>query len=1085
MESSSPNEKLSRLLEEIKDLSAQDVIYKCHSSSEFDQLCQTYEREIWTYLLQTHFPLWGTTTLTPKEFYIRISEYYGIKLRDTSTIAGKTGEELKKEQTRRPMLRMQIAEMEPFEIPDVIAELYSDTLQKTITFNIENNVTDPKKWIFSIPLQELHNPSPTSMIKLHLYFKTILANNSQAVGDKEIELDVISISNLLQCKAYLCDSMIGMVDERMTRLEKEIRDHNEVFLEEVEFLRLEFLGSPAYVASYLRALADLFYRTDNFNEEWIEYFKQIKARIPNIAAALMPHGYPFTRHQNVDRFDPTLFYVNPLEQPIVTPDYFAAQVCATLDTSGMDNPDPARQTRIWKNGKPYPITREVPNEQTVFSRMERSLKGVTEFIQQTGEAMRQAFPNGEAGFILAGGLPSICFDNWLSDPSTHWLLKTDVDLFVYGDNSDNRRRAFKLLFERLREFLPFTAVGPYPTYYKVWNSVLTIERRIFYNHEMKHTVHSHNAKFFRMQGVQVINTNSRDGFEVIMNFDTSNIQIGWDCHKRWIATPFWSLYTPRREALVVRYNVRSPRFVKNLYRGYTLKTIMPKSLLLTPKGITYSYVIDKNKVITLIPDPTESYADDLKLVGRARPGHFIQDYVDDQNPGPNGEVHAFKTYNSKGQEDKIKKVKILIDGQEKYLTIRGQYEDSANKDNPDINSKFDHVSWVDNIPHNIKYNGKFKNGFDAYVREEYFIYQYLGKDLKQFDDQENKWTELDPTDLSMEEVVERTGGLNQARYVMRDCKIILDPRDEPVKFHGTSAFKFSLRTLALQSREDKDQWARILYQHRRTDAYLPTEDLQRVKDLEEKYTQAPNYVVEAITQPANVQIQSETTDLGSSTITNKSLLRNLYTFPVVMEGIIQLKPEQRENSGIPEESEYGLYDVIPAGKNSLYKNYLYPANKSYDKQIHGNLPIVSKEVYYLPSKNTAILDKFASKSMVRIRRYEDEPFDVDAVDLHERFYSEEEREQLPVYSFDEWQDIRIGKIKLPENVVAIRLRTPVVIRETLFLDQADWTIDVENVLRDYKHLLFNCLCYQNFTSIRDGNITGGEIMIYRSFMVYE
>ena len=766
-------------------------------------------------------------------------------------------------------------------------------------------------------------------------------------------------------------------------------------------------------------------------------------------AALMPHGYPFTKHQNLDKFDKSLFYVNPFDKPIVMQDYLGGKVCAVLDTSGMDNPDEIRRTRIWRNGKPYPIITEVPNQEEVQARLEKCYSGIVQFFQDSAEAIKREFPNEEAGFILAGGLPSICFDNWLSDPKCYWLFKTDVDLFTYGNSTETRKRIFKILFDNLKRFEKKN------THYYVWNSVFTMFRRILYDISLKEADSHHLEEYHLDKTIQIINTNSRDGFEVIMNFDTSNIQIGWDCHKGWIASPFWSLYTPRREALVVRYNVRSPRFVKTLYRGYNLKIIMPKSLLLMPKGLSYSYLIDKNKLIELIPDPKSTYPDDLKILRHARKGHIDPDYVDTSTPGPNGEVHAYAHFGSQPQGDmNNRKFKIRIDGEEKFLSLGGEDKPlDRNQDYANLNNVIDR----------IKYNGKFKNGFDAYVREQYFIYEHLGKDLKQLDDGE--WKLLDIKGLTIEEVLQKVGGLKEARFVLRDCKIIFDPKASSTRFHGTDKFKFSLRASILETRKDL------------TPNYTLVDRFNKGILVNAKptrnYLKDPHYVTEAMVENNN-SIQSETTDLSTYREINKALLRTLYTFPIMMEGIIQIKAENRENSGTEEPQIYyaikdGWHYVLkplPVGEEPESEPEIISYRQFKHYQNHG----LSKE---------QAKPRFFKVSSVKA------DFDIDNVDLHERFYSDEERAALPVYSFDQWQDIRIGKIKLDENVVAIRIRTPVVIKETLFLDQADWTIDVENVLRDYKHLMFNCLCYQNFTTIKKEGITGGEIMVYRSFMIYE
>src|SRR5579885_1869042 len=459
MEEVKQNEELERILELIKDLPAQEIINNCISDSGLNILCNKYENEIWTFLLQRDYPKWGITGV-PKEYYIRIAQINGIHLRDTSKYSGIPGEKFLEEQTRRPFLQLQIGEEYPFDIPDVLARAYSTVLSTFLDFNINNNVKD--SWIFHIRSEDLISKESSDSVSD--YFRRIFHDNLEGHIEPDYELDVISVTNILQCKALLCDSLIAVIESRMTRLTNDIIEKNEIFQEEVDFIRIQFDLAPGYVAKYLKAMSNLLYRAESFNEEIVAYYREIIKAIPNISVALIPDGYPFTKRENLDKFDSKLFIIDVLKQPVISPDYLSANVCAALDTSQTERD--GHEIRLWKNGNPPPVINSFPSQEQMLQRIEIAFPSINSILTVMTQIIRENFPKGEAGFIMAGGLPSMILDDWLCDPRTFWLKKTDVDLFIYGIDEPSRIKAYNIIYDFLNKVIPKEFN------FSIWQSVL-------------------------------------------------------------------------------------------------------------------------------------------------------------------------------------------------------------------------------------------------------------------------------------------------------------------------------------------------------------------------------------------------------------------------------------------------------------------------------------------------------------------------------------------------------------------------------------------------------------------------------------
>jgi len=1189
-------------------LTIQEILRNCSTNPGFNILCNEHENELWNYLLKRDYPSWGTSN-NPREYYLRIAKINGIPYGNTSKYADIPGDKLLSQQERRPFLMMKVGDTDSFAIPDILARAYSGLLDALIDRNLTQGITDQDLWTVNIPIESLIVKTQGAEHALRKYFRAILSQNLHGHINYLFEIDVISITNLLQCRELLCDSLISVVEARMARLENELVQNNDVFQEEVDYLALEFAVAPGYVGSYLKSMSNLLYRTDNFTQEFVDYFKEIMQRIPNISVALLPSGYPFTKRNNIDRIDKDLFVINPFKQPVVSPDYLSADVVATLRKDPVD--EQGREIRLWRAGPPPPIIEHYPTQEEVLNRMEVSFPTITDFIMGLQQKFKATFPRGEGGFILAGGMISMAFDDWMADPRSHWLLKTDADIFVYGWNIEYRMKAFDMIFNEMLDKFPSDPKTWETTFqYGVWQSVLTAEKKIYYDQDYKevpfdqitlgmeeNVPSAYRGRFVRSTAIQVINTNSKNGFEVIMNFDTSHIQIGWDCHKEWMATPYWELYFPRRESLLVRYNIRSHRLAKTLFKGFTLKTLMPYSLILTPKGIGYSHVLRPENIIEIIPDYRNTYADDLRLIGNGRSvlrlDHVSGQYVN-HDTGEKGDIH----FRSEPQQD-VLHILIYTEGRIQKIVIAAH---TGNTDEP-ATAQYGGSGTKEQLlklREQIKFDGQFKNGFDAYVRERYLTYDLNHIDLRKVSLAKTGIAKnVDVDKLTLEQIIGEIAILPDTRFVMRDCKILFDPREKSVDYDPTNKFAFSLRSDIL--RKIKEMEFGPMYMgddpEKRGLAFSKLREKGLFDGDHARYRPKPNPGQkvpdnEGQNVPLETRVIADDSDqtresqvISNNTDANKYIIRSLFCFPVEVEGIIQLKIDpSKKNAGLNEELNPKLggvdvtymeslpkeilqgmvesntikgrdlislcnsspklretclqsknlvdksgkvYDVqtqyvyrkaleelgipIPAGLepadvygrflNSYryyaldhllggengyrkYRKHLLTYSSQLIRYTEMNLPIVTIE--QIKDHNLKINLIPGQPDIVRVLVDEAKDFSVDNTDLHDRFYSDEEREQLPLFNHRQWQEIRVGKLKLPADVTAIRVRTPAIVQESLFLNADDWTMPVEEVLARRNELMFNCLCYQDMTTTvhADGSLERGSISIFRAFMIY-
>jgi hypothetical protein len=168
-----------------------------------------------------------------------------------------------------------------------------------------------------------------------------------------------------------------------------------------------------------------------------------------------------------------------------------------------------------------------------MSRLQLAIKGI---YDKDGSFPWLHPSRSDTGVILAGGLPCAVM---LDEAKWQFISQTtDIDLFIYGDSEEDRKDMTRIVLEHLE---------------KLGGKV------------------SHFVSVFKVDGlgreIQVVCPYARSPLGVLINFDTTFIQVGYQAGN-FLATPGYCFFTPRSETLITRYNVRFHRMLKAIERGF-------------------------------------------------------------------------------------------------------------------------------------------------------------------------------------------------------------------------------------------------------------------------------------------------------------------------------------------------------------------------------------------------------------------------------------------------------------------------------------------------------------------------------------
>jgi hypothetical protein len=596
-------------------------------------------------------------------------------------------------------------------------------LERLIEFN-QRNQAAPAQYVYNLAPDRV--AAVTNDPAVHQELVDYLARSGELGLPDESKLSLEALELLivlvaeLQCEPGFCPQITQLTRLYFARLPLGTLHERMYYL-----LRVD----ATMTTQYLRKVVDLLYEQDAFTMEVIKYIRDLIELEPQFAYCLMPHAYPYTRAERLDRLAPHLFLLDPLKitSPIV-PDYMRAQVAALnpsdivrLSLEGeftvpprppipeqpahllkppqrvpantpeeREKQEAEEAQRVEERTAYYAATRELSHWQrkygikvfkvppppsfnisgqvVIAERLINIFPQVLTMNQQLEQLILQQFPNRDAGYVLGGGLFSIILNDWLYD---RFADKTDVDLFIYGPTTEARRQILEILLGWLTINLPSRDY-----FYFVNRSVITLSQP------------TKRGAF----ALQVINTDCLNPLEVLMNFDTSNIQVGYDLYRGLCCTPLFALYYRRREAVLVRYNIRAARLIKTIYRGFVIKLIMPYSTITKPKGDFYSNLILKKGVAAVFKREVISY--------RARDVEV-----------PNADAH---------RSDRLGSAHLL--GDPGYYMVTDVYGENPSKrvikviekDNQALRLNRKDLGLVC-LLEDVKIDGRFRNGFDYYI----------------------------------------------------------------------------------------------------------------------------------------------------------------------------------------------------------------------------------------------------------------------------------------------------------------------------------------------------------------------------------
>jgi hypothetical protein len=240
---------------------------------------------------------------------------------------------------------------------------------------------------------------------------------------------------------------------------------------------------------------------------------------------------------------------------------------ASLDENLFISTDYARsdvQTPIHDFIETYPFVEEV----NYLPSMNENMYTISEDKNTMLERLMNLFPLAnnlcQDGVLLAGTVPSMaCVDElYAGHCSCSGLVS--ADLFVYGKSPSARYKILEELIKRIEM---------YRRDYKIEYSVCKNMVRVSFwrvdpspqGLEYHHThVPSRNPPNLE---VQIIYTEATCKAEVLYNFDSSYIQVGYE-KGNFYATSEFHYFTPRRESLIMRSSIQLHRLLKIIGKGF-------------------------------------------------------------------------------------------------------------------------------------------------------------------------------------------------------------------------------------------------------------------------------------------------------------------------------------------------------------------------------------------------------------------------------------------------------------------------------------------------------------------------------------
>lgn len=171
-----------------------------------------------------------------------------------------------------------------------------------------------------------------------------------------------------------------------------------------------------------------------------------------------------------------------------------------------------------------------------------------------------------SGVMVAGTLPATIHIEEL-----YRLRKTFnwVDLFIYGQTTTQRYKSLEELLKRLEMYS-----RDYKIKYNVCNNTITASMwkvdkgadGLIYKRGPCSPEYKEKQKHCDFE-IKIIYTNAKIRSEILYNFDSTYIQVGYD-NCTFCSTPEFHYFTPRRESLIVRSSILLHRLLKITEKGF-------------------------------------------------------------------------------------------------------------------------------------------------------------------------------------------------------------------------------------------------------------------------------------------------------------------------------------------------------------------------------------------------------------------------------------------------------------------------------------------------------------------------------------
>lgn len=283
---------------------------------------------------------------------------------------------------------------------------------------------------------------------------------------------------------------------------------------------------PWYLAASRRAVTIAHMSEKGLSKDFLKFVDQLTKTNPALAFALSPT----TLHDNT--------LVAPKVAQYFTCSPFGEQSSSSFTSQGMET----TYKPVFLNDKSDHVKLGASNRFPVDQKNQESTAKSRLMVATNGIYDRQgSFPwlhpsRPDTGVILAGGLPCGVM---LDEAKWRFIAQTtDIDLFIYGDSEEDRKDMTRIVLEHLE----------------------SLGGKI-----------SHFVSVFKVDGlgreIQVVCPYARSPLGVLINFDTTFIQVGYQAG-HFLATPGYCFFTPRSETLITRYNVRFHRMLKAIERGF-------------------------------------------------------------------------------------------------------------------------------------------------------------------------------------------------------------------------------------------------------------------------------------------------------------------------------------------------------------------------------------------------------------------------------------------------------------------------------------------------------------------------------------